>query len=909
MCASLLENEVLQKRAPNYKWKRGYKACTNCKLRKVKCDMGPLENPHDPPCARCRREGKTCVFLTTKGRKADLGTSKIPSTTPTLKPNSGNSVSKKRLDSSTDLVNEVPVKIPKTSPSNPISPTKWKIGLTSMQNSLEFLAKAAGNVGFLSAPSAHSAREELNSAVVPKATSLPQEESLMNMTSSLHSDLLNISPIGKLQHKSLPLIDKLNIVRPTPRRKLTDIDYIGPNRLLSESDAIELIDLFFLTMFPFFPNIPLQLQNPKELAQYPILLCAILTISSRYHSFDTFADSINNGQNNKRRHIDVHEKLWIYCQRLISQTIWAEASTRSIGTILAFIIFTEWNPRAIHWNWSDYASDPALNDISKRNMEPQIIKREEEGLTGIDAIRRSDRMAWMLSGTAVRLAQDTGLIRTNTKVAIATHISDTHTAMNMNQRSALSHSFNSDFFDHLSKSRYIGKDSTQVVNENFYLTQILQNKESKERWKKISATFQKDNEETVGQLSDMEYEFLNDEYALYFSKEDNDSSQRPPLPLKFTFVQRAKLELLRIVTLGYETIYYENGEQRLVSDDQRRNLAVLNILSPLIDSWYSNYNSLLKTDAVRPVSPGMHKRKQEAFKMSQNISGETMISDYYYCQLYIFSLALQVDVGQNKLKLNEITRCAIYVEKAYVAAKEILESAGRVHKLKMLKYMPVKWVMRIVRSVAFIVKCYLTLTSGSFSSNPEARTILSLSAISVDETIQTIQDTAIILKEAAPDELHLSTRYSAILLYLCREMKSKHESSQQSKGYDSKSSSNAPLSDDVITNQSGDKMSEDILLKSHAEVAAKDPRTSQENIELQMNKPNLDGKFASDMDFTTDNLNELPGDVANWFTTSGNIGLEFVEPWTEMIEQMYLQSGDANTTFDDLYKEICQDSK
>ena len=110
-------------------------------------------------------------------------------------------------------------------------------------------------------------------------------------------------------------------------------------------------------------------------------------------------------------------------------------------------------------------------------------------------------------------------------------------------------------------------------------------------------------------------------------------------------------------------------------------------------------------------------------------------------------------------------------DRAYIAAKEILESAGRVHKLNMLKYMPVRWVLRIVRSVAFIVKCYLTLTCSDLSTNPEANTILRLSAISVDETIQTIQTAAITLKEAAPDELHLCTRYSAILMYLCREMK------------------------------------------------------------------------------------------------------------------------------------------
>ena len=33
--------------------KRGYQACIPCRKRKVRCDLGPIDEPHDPPCARC----------------------------------------------------------------------------------------------------------------------------------------------------------------------------------------------------------------------------------------------------------------------------------------------------------------------------------------------------------------------------------------------------------------------------------------------------------------------------------------------------------------------------------------------------------------------------------------------------------------------------------------------------------------------------------------------------------------------------------------------------------------------------------------------------------------------------------------------------------------------------------------
>ncbi|KAK4691021.1 hypothetical protein P7C71_g5895, partial [Lecanoromycetidae sp. Uapishka_2] len=54
--------------------KRTYQACIPCRKRKVRCDLGPVDNPHEPPCVRCRRESKDCYFSATRRkRKADGG--------------------------------------------------------------------------------------------------------------------------------------------------------------------------------------------------------------------------------------------------------------------------------------------------------------------------------------------------------------------------------------------------------------------------------------------------------------------------------------------------------------------------------------------------------------------------------------------------------------------------------------------------------------------------------------------------------------------------------------------------------------------------------------------------------------------------------------------------------------------
>lgn len=54
--------------------KRVYQACIPCRRRKVRCDLGSVDNPNDPPCVRCRRESKDCFFSATRRkRKTDDG--------------------------------------------------------------------------------------------------------------------------------------------------------------------------------------------------------------------------------------------------------------------------------------------------------------------------------------------------------------------------------------------------------------------------------------------------------------------------------------------------------------------------------------------------------------------------------------------------------------------------------------------------------------------------------------------------------------------------------------------------------------------------------------------------------------------------------------------------------------------
>lgn len=989
------------------KWKRNYKACLNCRIRKIKCDLGPADNPHPPPCERCRRQQKQCLFTNTLressqtivadmvsidsdiNHKENVSLDKLIPIGSLRNPNKGSHTRKvtkparsdekhysKSLSPERTNIKASLRKVPTKPNDNSDDAKKWRLELASMQNSLQFLANAAGSVAKQNSSEVlKSALNHTKEQVAEPVTSSPSMTPIP-IDAQQCSEFLERNPIAPFFNLHGPqkpitlLIDKLTKSRPKPKRLLSDVSYIGPTKLITELEAVELIDLYFSTMHPYFPNIPLQLHDPKELAQYPILLCAILTISTRYHSFSEIG--FDNGEDNKRN-IRVHEKLWDICQRLISQTIWAEASTRSIGTVLAFIIFTEWNPRQIHWKKTDYA-----NSLNDNDFPSSTNNKEEDEMTGIGAIRRSDRMSWMLTGSAVRLAQDMDFLHTSSKVFVAAHISDATTSMNMNQKSVLAESFSEISFEKY-KSRTSPfevddeDDLGNIGNELFYLEQILKDDKDKERWIDVLKSSQ---DEEHGGLTDLEREFLNDEYVLYYSRNNDEIVQQHqqnqlPYPLKLSLAQRAKIELVRIMLIGYDTIYYDKGRRKLASNDQVHNLAVLSILSPLIEGWYGSYRECMKVLPGKPYDISVRKDKRAVHDFTEQIMHESLLCEYHYCQLYIYSLALQVDVKVTKLRVNEITRSAKYVELAYNAAKEILYSAVRVHRLKLLKYMPVKWVMRIVRAVSFLVKCYLTLTNSIGNmGNSEAKTILKLCCISLDETINVIKLAAITLKEATPDELHLAIRYSAILLYLCQEMNLKKERNKRllvshgilvkedhlgeyakypdtvpkyrvnrttsgkatstsgtEKKSEIKTSSRKPTTtEDGIAEHNKEQNYSSMTTdsdESNAPVQSKpiinmlndDDNVGITPTEDTESKSNSTHESPAKQDGATppnttidseDNLAFLTNDAIDWFSGSTDIGLGFVEPWTQMLEQRYLQSGGLdhellNSSVEELY--------
>lgn len=777
------------------KFKRTYIACLNCRVRKVKCDLGDVENPKHR-CARCDRERRDCVFV-------DL---------------------KKRLVGNyhTDSREVSPA------PETPDPDKKLPKHFSTMEGALVFLANAAGKIATA------DSRDNIDARAKYDLLQRPQQEFPTPEFSTLAfppkaAPYIN-RPIARNKRLSMPPAESADAVRPRGTNDLAHIEYIGPDGILTVAEAAYLVRMFFATMHPFFPHIPRFLQLPAVLAGYPILLCAILTILSRYHA-------LGGGVGTVAKNIEVHDRLWLYVQRLISQTVWAEASTRSIGTVFAFLLFTEWNPRAIHWRWSDYANKaddtaetrPAYAKASAAGSGSASLADEPAGL---GAMRRSHRMAWMLIGSAVRLAQDTGFMELSSKTFLATHIAEINSVMNMSRRSMLSHLL-----------AEVGLDHDEVTEEAM---------ESRE----------------------------DNEYKVLHMSEEDQKRVPPEMALHFTRAQKAQIELLQIALLGHESLYGYKAQLGALS--QRQNLAILSIMSPMINSWGARYKQLLgptAPDALRKLAfdPDHSPDSAAAAGVAHALQNESFIFEFNYTKLYIYSLALSPSAhtrdtfrdGKLTLKLDEISKSAKYIEQAFTSANEMLLVAHRVHRLKMLRFMPVRWVTRIVRAVAFIVKCYLTITAHKSAEGaaevPKGSsvdtfdsTILSLSLISVEEIALSIQRAAITLRDCSPDELHLCTRYSNVLMYLYSEMRGKLKMPRLGDAGDSlgyESPKEAP----------------------HSEVAPE----SIESVE----EPRAPYELLETLSVNPDPTLLGDSEVMDWFANNKNIGLDFVGPWTELIEQ------------------------
>ena len=194
-----------------------------------------------------------------------------------------------------------------------------------------------------------------------------------------------------------------------------------------------MVDYFYNYLAPMTPVVIQDFSDSTThrelLTEEPVLALAILAITSRYYEFKTMAA--------KTRGYYIHEKLWDALRKIVQRLLWGQeqfgggftgagmmplvqsstgqitwkGSLRTLGTVEALMLLTDWHPRALHFPPGD--DENKLVGAGYALLEDEKPRQAETGnvpySTWLEPTWRSDRMSWMLLGLAQSLAFELGV--------------------------------------------------------------------------------------------------------------------------------------------------------------------------------------------------------------------------------------------------------------------------------------------------------------------------------------------------------------------------------------------------------------------------------------------------------------------------------------------------------------------
>lgn len=455
------------------KHRRNYQACEPCRERKVKCDLGDVDNPSKGPCKKCARESKECWFRET--RKKDNSTAK----------DGGRAAKRLRTESmqSTQTIPPLPAHSPPlgngfTFGSNPLSPTRPFPPTTPpsglpVQPSLNgyasqprstpaqfsprnnpFAVRENGIMNHTYSNTAIAGSRTTNGddhVVMPQANSLAESftnttdnmsvlvraatttEAAVNAGQGRLRDRALTSGAGEIDLRSLP--PQAARVRQQARQLWSQMRFVRAG-WFTPDEALQLVDYFYKYLAPMTAVVTQDFSDLSThrqlLTEEPVLALAILAITSRYYELKTIAA--------KSRGYYIHEKLWDALRKIVQRLLWGQeqfgggftgagivpivqsstgqitwkGSLRTLGTIEALMLLTDWQPRALHFPPGD--DENKLVGAGYALLEDEKPRPADTGnvpySTWLEPAWRSDRMSWMLLGLAQSLAFELGVFDT-----------------------------------------------------------------------------------------------------------------------------------------------------------------------------------------------------------------------------------------------------------------------------------------------------------------------------------------------------------------------------------------------------------------------------------------------------------------------------------------------------------------
>lgn len=448
---------------------RTYQACIPCRRRKVRCDLGSVDNPHEPPCMRCRREAKDCFFSATRRKKkTDTnrdGVSEEPGDDDGYEIKTG----RKRLRASTlDGEDDDPYDdVPRT-PGGSIGraqPLRRPEGPKPLQYGEEDFKMGDQMTAILQASEVHSGHDALKvlyEAAVrgrtgsststqrpslngpsPAGTSYPavmspaERPGPANTTSSARVSSFSGEVKRKAAKVESPEGD--STIPPDPVHVAAALKAWARYRFVRQGwftakEGMAYVEYFYKYCAPLtpvaLPDFRSPEHHPKLLATEPMLSVTILLTASRHMELE--------GPGNQSRPYVIHNKLWTYLQGMVDRLVWgqeqfgggfcgagAEPSSdvnplsrkglRTLGTAESLILLTEWHPRAMHFPPDEDDDDLMTPEYAAATPDPETVDDVPKGIGGqrmdswLEPCWRSDRLCWMLLGIAMSLAFEIGV--------------------------------------------------------------------------------------------------------------------------------------------------------------------------------------------------------------------------------------------------------------------------------------------------------------------------------------------------------------------------------------------------------------------------------------------------------------------------------------------------------------------
>lgn len=212
---------------------------------------------------------------------------------------------------------------------------------------------------------------------------------------------------------------------------------------MTVAEGMEYVAYYYENLAPMSPVVTPDYSQPSThrtlLTDEPVLAVTILTIASRHLK--------PKGDGASTRAFYIHDRLWSYLRGMIERLFWGQekfdaqggrgrsldlasgaagptskGNLRSLGTVEALLILTDWHPRNLHFPPGDDENTLLDGEAQSRNRtdkdldndnDPAGNRGSAEGRVAfqkwLEPAWRSDRMSWMLLSTAQALAFELGV--------------------------------------------------------------------------------------------------------------------------------------------------------------------------------------------------------------------------------------------------------------------------------------------------------------------------------------------------------------------------------------------------------------------------------------------------------------------------------------------------------------------